>query len=134
MTLNTPRVRTLQDLRDFTAGSESFDLKPVSRCEAYHFIETLYQQFDYPHLGKADKGLLKACLAKVTEFSRAQLNRLLKQCRETGTVRDRRGRPGQPFPRATAATRPSGRMRTFDNHSHFRHAHPSAFRLISLLE
>ena len=44
MTLNTPRVRTLQDRRDFPAGREAFDLKPVSRCEAYHFIEAIYQQ------------------------------------------------------------------------------------------
>ena len=65
MTLNIPRVRTRQDLRDFPAGNESFDLKPVSRCEAYHFIKAIYQQFDSPHLGKADKGS-KACLAKVT--------------------------------------------------------------------
>ena len=108
MTLNTPRVRTLQDLRDFTAGSESFDLKPVSRYEAYHFIETLYQQFGYPHLGKADKGL---------------------------TNGDFQGKPKlPPFPRTTAVTRPSGSMRTFDKHSHSRHAHPPAFRLISLLE
>ena len=28
-----PRVR-MQDLRDFTAGNDSFDLEPVSRCDA----------------------------------------------------------------------------------------------------
>lgn len=102
MSLTTPRVRTLQDLRDFTAGSESFDLKPVSRSEAYRFIEAIYRKFDYPNLGKADKGLLKAYLEKTTGFSRSQLTRLLRQCRETGTVRDRRGAPGRPFaPRYT---------------------------------
>ena len=60
MNLNTPRVRTLQDLRDFTASSKPFDLKPVSQPEAYRFIEATYQQFDYPSLAKADKGLFKA--------------------------------------------------------------------------
>ena len=99
MKLNTPRVRTLQDLRDFTAGNDSFDLEPVSRCDAYRFIEAAYKQFDYPHLGKADKGALKAYLGKATGRSRAQLTRLIAQCRETGTVRDRRGTPGQPYPR-----------------------------------
>ena len=98
MKLNTLRVRTLQDLRDFTAGNDSFDLEPVSRCDAYRFIEATYRQFDYPHLGKVDKGALKAYLGKATGLSRAQLTRLIAQCRETGTVRDRRGTPGQPYP------------------------------------
>ena len=97
LNLNTLRVRTLQDLRDFTAGNDSFDLEPVSRGDAYRFIEATYQQFDYPRLGKLDKGLLKAYLEKATGFSRAQLTRLLAQCRETGAVRDRRGTPGQPY-------------------------------------
>ena len=47
-----PRVRTLQDLRNFTAGNDSFDLEPVSRCDAYRFIEATFRQFDYPSLGK----------------------------------------------------------------------------------
>ena len=99
MTLTTPRVRTLQDLRDFTAGNDSFDLEPVSRCDAYRFIEATYKQFDYPHLGKADKGALKAYLGKATGLSRSQLTRLIGQCRKTGTLRDRRGTPGKPYPR-----------------------------------
>lgn len=97
--LNTLRVRTLQDLRDFTAGNDSFDLEPVSRDDAYHFIEATYRQFDYPHLGKADKGALKAYLGKATGLSRAQLTRLIAQCRKTGEVRDRRGTPGKPYRR-----------------------------------
>ena len=36
---NTFRVRTLKGLRDFIGGNESFDLEPVSRLEAYRFIE-----------------------------------------------------------------------------------------------
>lgn len=99
MKLHTSRVRTLQDLRDFTTGNDSFDLEPVSRCDAYRFIEATCKQFDYPHLGKADKGAVKAYLGKATGLSRAQLTRLIQQCRETGTVRDRRGTPGCPFPR-----------------------------------
>lgn len=81
--LNTLRVQTLQDLRDFTAGNDSFNLESVSRCDAYGFIEATHQQFDYPHLGKADKGALKAYPGKATGLSRAQLIRLIAQCRET---------------------------------------------------
>ena len=97
--LNTLHVRTLQDLRDFTAGNDSFDLQPASRPEAYRFIEATYQQFGYPHLGKAGKGAVRAYLGKATRFSPSQLTRLIAQCRETGRVRDRRGCPGKPYPR-----------------------------------
>ena len=99
MNLSTLRVRTLQDLRDFTAGSDSFDLEPVSRSEAYRFIEATCKQFGYPSLGKADKGAVRTFLTKATGVSRAQLTRLLKQYRTRGAIRDRRGTPGKPYRR-----------------------------------
>ena len=95
--LNTLRVRTLQDLRDFTTGNGSFDLEPVSRSEAYRFIETTLKGFRYPSLNKADRGALKAYLGKATGRSRAQLTRLIAQWSETGAVCDRRGTPGKPY-------------------------------------
>jgi len=54
--------------------------------------------FGYVRLGKADKGLLREYLAKVTRLSRAQLTRLIGQFVEHGTISDRRGRPAKPFP------------------------------------
>jgi len=38
-------------------------------------------------------------LERVSGLSRAQLTRLIQQFRETGSIRDRRGRPAKPFPR-----------------------------------
>ena len=57
-------------------------------------------RFRYPSLGKADKGVVRAYLAKATGFSRSQLARLIRQYRQTGTIRDRRrDGPARPFPR-----------------------------------
>ena len=36
--LNTQRARTLQDLRDFTAGNDAFDLEPASHHEGNRLI------------------------------------------------------------------------------------------------
>ena len=47
---NTLRVRTLQDLRDFTAGMDPFDLELVSRCDTYRFIEATCKQFGGDHI------------------------------------------------------------------------------------
>ena len=96
---NTHRVRTLKDLHDFMAGSESFDFKPVSRLEVYCFIEATLTTLGYPDLGRADKGAVKAYLHKATDLSRAQLTRLIRQWRDTGTLRDHRGMPGKPYSR-----------------------------------
>ena len=57
----------------------------------------------YPRLGKADKGLVKHYLRKVTGLSRAQLTRLIAQHRATGRIEDRRGSPpAKPFARRYA--------------------------------
>ena len=58
--------------------------------------ETL-QRFDYSRQGKADKGLIRRFLNKVTGLSRAQVTRLLHQHRTTGAIADRR-RPRRPLP------------------------------------
>jgi hypothetical protein len=50
-------------------------------------------------LGQADKGFVRAHLAKRTGLSRAQVSRLVARHRISGKLRDRRGRPARPFPR-----------------------------------
>ena len=97
--LQTDRLRTLQHVREFLDGSRQIDLSVSTRAEAYEFIERTLTRFDYVHQGKAEKGLLRELLRKVTGFSRAQLARLLTQHRTTGQLADRRGAPSRPFPR-----------------------------------
>ena len=55
--------------------------------------------FSYWKVGKADKGLLRRCLARTTGLSRAQLARLIRRYLRDGELRDRRGRAARPFPR-----------------------------------
>ena len=99
VTLHTDRLRTLQHVREFLEGNQEVDLVVATRAAAYGFIEQTLGRFDYVHQGKAEKGLLRCFLAKVTGLSRAQLTRLLAQHRVTGSIADRRGAPRRPFPR-----------------------------------
>ncbi len=96
--LDTQRLQTLDQVREFLAGSRPLDLQPQTRAEAYAFVAETLQRFDYPRQGKADKGLIRRFLVKVTGFSRAQVTRLLHRHRTTGAITDRR-RPRRPFPR-----------------------------------
>ena len=72
MRLDTQRLQTLDQVREFVAGSGGLDLQPQSRADAYAFVAKTLQRFDYALLGKADKGLLRRFLGKVTGLSRAR--------------------------------------------------------------
>ena len=98
MRLDTHRLQTLDQVREFLAGSRALDLRPQTRAEAYAFVTETLERFDYSRRGKADKGLLRRFLVKVAGLSRAQVTRLLRQHRTTGAITDRRG-PRRPFPR-----------------------------------
>lgn len=99
MKLHSQRLQSLDEIRAFLAGSSHLDFEIPSRAEAYQWVEDSLRQLGYKRLGKADKGLVRDYLIKVTGFSRAQIARLIKQFRDTGRIRDRRGKPTNAFPR-----------------------------------
>ena len=104
MTLQTQRVQTLEQVRRVAEGNEAVDFALADRASAYEFIRRTLVQFDYAALGTADKGAVKAYLAKMTGLSRAQLTRLMAQHRSTGHIRDRRSAgPSRPFTRRYTA-------------------------------
>ncbi len=91
VTLQTERVRTLDQVRAFVEGSEAVDFAGAERESVYEFVRRALVRLGYERLGKSDKGLVRRSLAKVTGLSRAQLTRLIGQHRETGRIEDRRG-------------------------------------------
>ena len=100
VTLQTQRVRSLDQVRAFVEGSEALDFVEGDRAGVYALVRRTLVQLEYHRLGKADKGLVKRYLGKVTGLSRAQLTRLIARHRRTGRVEDRRGgAPAKPFRR-----------------------------------
>lgn len=97
--LHTQRLQTLDEIRAFLDGASPLDFTVPSRPEAYGWIESSLCQLGYLRLGKADKGIVRDYLIKVSGFSRAQITRLIAQYRRTGRVRDHRGRPANAFQR-----------------------------------
>ena len=105
VTLQTQRVRTLEQVRAFVEGSEAVDFAGGDREGVYTLVRRTLVQLDYHRLGKPDKGLVKRYLGKVTGLSRAQLTRLIGQHRGTGRIEDRRGgAPARPFERRYTAS------------------------------
>ena len=100
VTLQTQRVRTLEQVRAFLEGSEAVDFVEGDREGVYDLVRRTLVKLGYHRLGKADKGSVRRYLGKVTGLSRAQLTRLIARHRKTGRVEDRRGGPpAKPFAR-----------------------------------
>ena len=99
LSLQTHRLQTLDEVRGFLAGSESVDMVLTDRESAYRFTEETLVRFRYHGLSKAGKGVILRYLVKMTGKSPPQVQRLVRQHRETGRVRDRRGAPACAFAR-----------------------------------
>ena len=97
--LHNQRLQTVEEIRAFLCGTASFDFEPQSRKEAYTWMRDSLRQLRYATLGKAERGVVRAYLQKVTGRSRSQVTRLIRQYRDTGGIRDRRGRPANAFRR-----------------------------------
>ena len=98
--IQTWRLRTIGQLRAFAEGSEAVDFHPWDREEAYGFVRDTLERFGYRCLGRRDKGTVLRFLVVATGISPKQLERLVRQWRDTGEVRDRRADgPGRPFAR-----------------------------------
>jgi hypothetical protein len=95
--LHSKRPQTLEEIRAFLTGATPLDFEVPSREEAYDWMETALRELAYLRLGKADKGLVRAYLARLSGFSRAQVTRLIKQFAHGGALLDRRERPANAF-------------------------------------
>ena len=74
--LDIERVRTIGEVRDFMTGSEPIDFHLTDRRGAYDFVTRTLRRLNYAGLSKADKGVVRRFVAKVTGLSRAQSTRL----------------------------------------------------------
>ena len=99
VTLKTQGLQSMEQIRAFLEGTQPLDFDVPGREALYDWIASELRRLGYLRLGKADKGLVRRYLEKVSGLSRAQMTRLIRQFRDTRSIRDRRGRPARPFPR-----------------------------------
>ena len=103
--MQTEGLKTVEQIREFVRGNGAVEYRREERGEAYGFIRRVLVQTGYHGLGKADKGVVRGYVGKVTGYSRAQVARLIGQHRQTGEVEDRRGKgPGKQFERRYRAS------------------------------
>ena len=94
---------SLEQIRAFLAGKREVRFQGEGRGEIYSWVGRLLRQQDYARLKRADKGVLRRYLEKMTGLSRAQTTRLIGQFGRSGTVKLTQQRPAQISRRYTVA-------------------------------
>ena len=84
--MNESRLRTLAQLAEFLKATADVDFSApdvagTDNEQRYAHISRVLARFDYPRLGKVDRGVVLAYLLGTSGFSRAQLGRLVARWR-----------------------------------------------------
>ena len=98
MDMSLDQMRTVDQMRAFVEGADRVGFAHLDRDGAYALVAVTLERVLYPRLGKADKGTVLRFLEKATGLSRAQVDRLVRQHRRSGQIRDHRKKPpAKPF-------------------------------------
>jgi len=82
--MNDGRLQTVEQVKQFLAGSEALDFRGVSVGERYQWIQTMLARFKYFQLKRAEKGVIWRYIEKVGGYSRAQVARLIREYKQRG--------------------------------------------------
>ena len=85
--MNDEKLQTIEQVRQFLEGSKALDFGGASIEERYRWIETVLVRFTYSRLNRAEKGVIRSYLEKVSGYSRAQVCRLIRQFKQEGRLR-----------------------------------------------
>jgi transposase InsO family protein len=78
---------SLEQVKEFLTASEEFRFEASNREELYDWVTKTLVEHKYNRAGRADKGLLRNYIAKMTGLSRAQVTRLIDRYKATGAVK-----------------------------------------------
>jgi hypothetical protein len=85
--MNDERLQTIEQVKLSLAGSEALDFGGVSVEERYRWIQTVLVRFKYYQLKRAEKGVIRQYIEKVSGYSRAQVSRLIRAYNQRGQLR-----------------------------------------------
>jgi hypothetical protein len=85
--MNDERLQTIEQVKQFLAGSEALDFGGVSVEERYQWIQAVLVRFKYCQLKRAEKGVIRRYIGKVSGYCRAQVSRLIREYKKRGQLR-----------------------------------------------
>ena len=85
--MNDEKLTTIEQVKKFLEGGETLRFKGVLIEERYRWIELVLVRFRYHRLNRAEKGVIRQYLQKVSGYSRAQVCRLIRRYYQHGQLR-----------------------------------------------
>lgn len=86
--MSLEQLTTITAISQFLEGTQAVAFNvAISKKERYRWVQKTLVERQYLLLGKADKGTVTRYLMKVTDYSLAQIKRLIRQYVKTGTVK-----------------------------------------------
>ena len=87
LNMNDRQLETIEQVRQFVEGSQAVEFKGLTAKEKYYWIEEVLIRFKYHRLKRAEKGMIRRYLQKVTGYSRSQLSKLVAKYKRTGRLK-----------------------------------------------
>jgi transposase InsO family protein len=87
--MDDSQLSTLDQVRQFLQGTDQMGIAIPSKAVCYGWVRRTLIRFGYLTLGRPQRGVLLRYLCRVSGYSRAQVNRMVRQYRETGAIERR---------------------------------------------
>jgi hypothetical protein len=87
--MNDENLKTIERVKGFLEGSEELEFRGISVEDKYSWIEGVLLRFGYHRLKRAQKGVIRRYIERMTGYSRAQVSRLIGRYHRTGQLRRR---------------------------------------------
>ena len=85
--MNDTRIRTIEQVREFVAGTSSVEFSNRSKDEYYKWVKQTLIRFGYLSRNRTDKGLTLDFIEKVSGYARIQTKQLARRYLETGQLK-----------------------------------------------
>tara|TARA_B100000315_G_C14510265_1_gene556621 strand:+ start:108 stop:1349 length:1242 start_codon:yes stop_codon:yes gene_type:complete len=85
--MNDGQLQTIEQVKQFLEGSKALEFRGLTAEEKYKWTETVLVRFSYLRLKKAEKGVIRQYIQKITGYSRAQVSRLIAEYKRTGRLK-----------------------------------------------
>ena len=113
--MNDGQLQTTEQVRQFLEGSEAVEFRGLTAKEKYYWIEEVLIRFRYHRLKRAEKGVIRQYIGKITGYSRSQVSRLTSKYKRTGRLKKTEYRRHR-FPRKYAPSEVGLLARTDELH------------------
>ena len=87
--MNDRNVQTIEQVRQFLGGSEALEFRALSMGEKYNWVEEVLIRFRYHGLKRAEKGVIRRYIERITGYSRSHVSRLIMEYKRRGRLKRR---------------------------------------------